>query len=461
MDKKYIIIDGLCGSGKTKFALEYINSLIINSDDICLIICPRVIMIQEIISKINTIIGNIPISIYCEKVVKKNNSKYILTTFESLYKVCELHLNQKFYILLDEFQLLIEQVYTSPIDVKNRIYMFNMLMKYIERCKQCFFIDPFLFNETIEFIKQLSSNTFYLHYIPNTYISIEYCNLYECAETFFNLLNDSILNNIPCHIHSDSKKFIISLYEKYKDIIVNPSLLYTADLKIYNKNQIKNVNIKLIKNLKYLFTSPSINSCISIEDSTIKDVFAIKTFNHINNNDLLNSLYRIRTLKRIHIIDLFPISKNKNFKFQNYSELTDYKWIENLNKLFSSINLSSYSNLSIIKKNDYNHLNEKFLFNKLLGFNKVYDLLIEKIIEIKGNINCILNSDDKLLLINFLINNNVINDFDTEKSKNQKLFQVLQMNNNIIIKKISKRINGKLIYSTKLITNNNLNYNMI
>lgn len=64
---KNIVIQGECGSGKTKLGLEYLINTFKNKENIKIVcICLRIAMLQEILNKIKTIDENIIVSIYSE-----------------------------------------------------------------------------------------------------------------------------------------------------------------------------------------------------------------------------------------------------------------------------------------------------------------------------------------------------------------------------------------------------------
>ena len=423
---KNIVIQGDCGSGKTKLGLEYLINNYKNKENIKIVcICLRIAMLQEILNKILSIDENIIISIYSENKKVKENAKVILTTYESINKINEITMNSNIVLLLDEFQLLVEHILSSPLTKDKRLIRFQIIMKFIERSSKSIYIDPYMFDSTIEFIKAISETEIVT--LDKTYIKIDYCNLINDSKIFIERYNNCLEDERRFHLHSDSSEFIKHVYLNFIQPEGRNKYLITGKLKMKNNEEIKLLNIKSINDLDYLFTSPCINSCISIENTLIQDIFAIKVYNHININDFMNSLYRIRTLKRINIIDLYPIKKIKNEDRLLIKNMTDYQWIEKLNRIYSNISFNEIK--SVISIGQIN-INNKFIILDFFNYNINHSILFNYInSNFDRSKDIILNKQDKIKLVDYLISQNILNENNNQNINLSMLTVLLKKNN--------------------------------
>lgn len=434
---KNIVIQGECGSGKTKLGLEYLINTFKNKENIKIVcICLRIAMLQEILNKIKTIDENIIVSIYSENKKVKENAKVILTTYESINKINEITMNSNIVLLLDEFQLLVEHILSSPLTKDKRLIRFQIIMKLIERSSKSIYIDPYMFDPTIEFIKAISETEIVT--LDKTYIKIDYCNLINDSKIFIERYNNCLQEEKRFHLHSDSSEFIKHIYLNFIQPKGRNKYLITGQLKMKNNDELKLLNIKSITDLDYLFTSPCINSCISIENTLIQNIFAIKVSNHININDFMNSLYRIRTLKRINIIDLYPIKKIKNEDRILIKNMTDYQWIEKLNRIYSNITFDEIKSISFIGQINFNN---KFLIFDFFNYNINYSILFNFInSNFDRSKDIILTKEDKIKLVNYLISQNILNENKYLETNLAMLTSLLKKNKDNNVKSFKKFI---------------------
>lgn len=371
---KSVIVSSSPGSGKTNYTIkEILQNYLIDENFILLIIIPRVLMIQELISKINKINNettnlNLIYSYFYEKISKKKDSRVFISTYESLVKL-EIPINKQIVLMFDEFQLLIQEIITSPLLDKNRLFScYQILLKFLYRSSISYFIDPYFHDLTKIFIETICPNTDYI-YLNNRSLDLEYINFYNDYDLFLEKFLFCINNKKNIHVYSDSAEFIKLLYDVYR---LDDSILYTKSLKMFN-NEIKKITLDDLHYVKNLFCSPIINSCISIENSPIEDVFCFKISNHICYYEIYNSLHRCRGIKRINIIDLKPEKKKNLIKPTNTNN--EYDNFIKLYNIFYNISFDDIKNINIIgeKNIDYNDFYKKLgLVEKV---NKIFNFL--------------------------------------------------------------------------------------
>jgi len=373
--KKHVIIKGQCGTGKTTKVLEHLvkchnsikfrnefygnNANYIKSGKMKVIFpCPTIAQKNELRKKLVNL-GVCPRSIgeLGETCDATNDNGFILSTFESLFKLKTiLTYDDNVFLVCDEFQQLINSMGLSPASDQVVCSSQQELDFLFLRSIQSFFIDPFMLDSTIEFIKAINSKI--------QLIEIEgglKCKwiFYKQHREFFELIQKKVENKIPFHLHSDNKQFVTNFYNSLED--KTDVILYTADNKV-----------EIPDTVRILLTSPAISSCVSLENNLIEDVFALKTGNYMNSLNFMNGLLRCRKVKLVHVIDNAPNAKinpakiKENYiqklqdKIQHVHEsdvrnetfkdtfdtknLTSISWVAFLNMTYNSINLEMLIN---------------------------------------------------------------------------------------------------------------------
>ncbi len=336
-EKKHLIIHAKMGAGKTQGTKQIIKEGKYKS---CLFLSSRQTFANFVKGEFKNFDNYIDI---CSENIE--NSNYLIISMESLQKI---NVNKKYELIVcDEIETLLSNL--SGDTMGNKTYKnFNILKNLILNSKKVLYMDAFISNRTVEFVKNLSNNNENIKYIKNTeiYEPIKAQQISYKSDKTIDFIYNMILNGKKLYISFASNrklKDFVSYLKRKKDEntvlnedFINKILIYNSDTtKTESSDSLENINISW-KKASLVIASPKITVGCSFnpegdKENPIFDAIINLSIHSCTARDMMQNLRRVRNVKEDGLYFGINNSAFNNFE-KNYESLRKFNEYEDNKK---------------------------------------------------------------------------------------------------------------------------------